>query len=141
MQKWLIISDSHGMNLDEIIKSHPGFKIIHCGDWCINKSFLDKNDIIYVKGNCDISLSDSEKIIELDGYKVFITHGHKYGVKTGYINLYYRALEAECNYCFFGHTHRPTSFEMDEIKFLNPGSLRDGYYIEIIDGKIDFKRM
>ena len=30
---------------------------------------------------------------------------------------------------------------MENIKFLNPGSLKNGDYIEIIDGKIEFKRM
>lgn len=141
MQKWLIISDSHGMDLTKIVESHKDFKIIHCGDWCINKTKLDELGIIYVKGNCDITFTDTDKLILLDGFKVYITHGHMYGVKTGYMNLYYKALESQCDYCFFGHTHIKTSFEMENIKFLNPGSLKNGDYIEIIDGKIEFKRM
>ena len=36
----------------------------------------------YVPGNCDFSAADSEVIIEAEEKKIFLTHGHRYSVKT-----------------------------------------------------------
>lgn len=143
MQKWLIISDSHGMDLKEILEAHKDFVIFHCGDFCCNRSILDEYGVKYVKGNCDFLLAqDTEKELQIDGYTVFITHGHKYNVKSTYTGIYYRALEVGANYCLFGHTHRESDFIEEGVHFLNPGSLKDsGSYIEIIDGNVSFKRM
>lgn len=143
MQKWLIISDSHGMDLRTILEAHKDFKIFHCGDFGINKSILDEYGVIYVKGNCDLSFGTAtEKEVTIDGYKILITHGHRYNVKSTYSGIFYAAREAEVDYLMFGHTHQEADFSEEGTRFLNPGSLKyGGTYIEIIDGKVLFKRM
>lgn len=144
MEKLLIISDSHGLT-DELIKlcrSHRDYKILHLGDFCINEKTLNDLNICYVKGNCDFSRADSEKLLEINGKKIFMTHGNKYNVKSSIMNLYYKALELNVDYCLFGHTHHELMCIEDGITFLNPGSLKDtGSYIEIVEGKVSFKRM
>ena len=43
--------------------------------------------------------------------------------------IYYKALENQCVGAFFGHTHRASYTEMDDVVLMNPGSLtrpRDG---------------
>lgn len=144
MQKWLIVSDSHGLNkeLKELFDTHKDYKIFHCGDYCINDKLLKEYNVNYVRGNCDFSRHSLEEIIDIDGFKILLTHGHKYDVKRTYTNIYYRALELNADYVFFGHTHRQSNFCEDGITFLNPGSLKDSLsYIEVVEGIITFKRM
>ncbi|MGM9972132.1 MAG: metallophosphoesterase family protein [Anaeroplasmataceae bacterium] len=144
MRKLLIVSDSHGEfeKLKELIYNHKDFYCIHLGDYCISDSVLDEMRICYVKGNCDFSRAEAEKILNIDENIIFMTHGHKYNVKSTYVNIYYKALECKARYCLFGHTHREVIFEEDGIIFINPGSFRDtGSYVEIIDDKVVFKRM
>ena len=66
---------------------------------------------------------------------MFITHGHKYNVKMRLDSIYYKTLELDCNYLLFGHTHYPVCQNLNGIYVLNPGSLRDGTYITIIDNE------
>jgi putative phosphoesterase len=79
--------------------------------------------LIMVKGNCDFSTYPEEVILEIDGHKILVTHGHNYRVKTGLDNLYYRAKELEADIALFGHTHTPYQESEDGILFVNPGSL------------------
>ena len=142
MRNLLIISDSHHMNneLEEILKKYKDFFIIHCGDYCIDNKILKKYNVVYVDGNCDRFDDNLERIIELDGKKILITHGHMYNVKYSYQNLYYRAKENECDYVFFGHTHEKALFNHDGITFINPGSLKYGRtYVLVINDEIIFK--
>ena len=60
--------------------------------------------------------------IEIDGVKILLTHGHRYGVKNGYLNLIMRAKELQVNAVIFGHTHIPEVFTEDGVLFVNPGS-------------------
>ena len=48
---------------------------------------------------------EDEKIIEVCGKKIFITHGHFYGVKEGMQRLLYRGLELKVDIALYGHTH------------------------------------
>ncbi|MCT4634604.1 MAG: metallophosphoesterase [Firmicutes bacterium] len=127
----LVISDSHGniSNLEKIdIESFD--LLIHCGDFVSDVKMISdkyKIDIEYVKGNCDYnSDDDEERILELLGHKILITHGHKYGVKYSISKLYYRALELEVDLAIFGHTHLPFDESYDGIRFINPGSISLG---------------
>lgn len=145
MKKLLVISDSHHElnELIELCEKYKDYMIIHCGDYCIDEDILDKYGVIYVRGNCDaLSKAPSERLIDVDGEKIFITHGHKYGVKEDLLRLKYKALEQGISYVFFGHTHVETYFKEDGVVFINPGSLRyTRSYALIEDGKVLLKRM
>jgi len=135
MRNLLIISDTHRDTslMEELIKKYKGYMIIHCGDYCVKRDILDKYDITCVDGNCDQYDDNIEKVIEIDSKRILITHGHKYRVKMGYMNLYYRAMELMCDYVFFGHTHEACVFSDNNITFINPGSLKYGRTYAVIE--------
>ena len=68
------------------------------------------------------------------GRKVFLTHGHLYGVKTNLNELEKKAREENADICIFGHTHREYLVEKDGTVYVNPGALQDKKYV-IYDGR------
>lgn len=145
-----VVSDTHR---DKSIIKKLGKTIekadmmIHLGDNVADAEELGKvykNKIINVRGNCDFGLrTPLERVEEISGVKILITHGHKYDVKNNLTQLRNRAEELKVNIALFGHTHvSEISFE-DGIWFINPGSAslpRDGQksiaFIELKDGEI-----
>ncbi len=76
-----------------------------------------------VSGNCDINPEEPrETVLELEGKRIFICHGHNYRVKMTLQMLYYRALELKCDAALFGHTHSPYSSYDGGVLLFNPGS-------------------
>ncbi|NEZ46836.1 metallophosphoesterase [Clostridium niameyense] len=107
--------------------------IIHLGDNVEDVKSIYKyydGKIINVRGNCDFNLSAPLELVEeIEGKRFLITHGHKYNVKYSLANLRYKALEVEADVVLFGHTHVSQIEFMDNIWFINPGSVslpRDG---------------
>ncbi len=106
---------------------------------------LKKQEVVYaVRGNCDFDGKyPEERIIEIQGKKIFICHGHKYGVKYGYNSIYYRGKEVGADIVLFGHSHLPIIEEYDGLILMNPGSVSRGMgkidktlgYIDLIDNK------
>lgn len=132
MKRVLIMSDSHGnnYNVDKAMKKARalgGFDIlVHLGD--VGDSFRAIENAAGVtsymlKGNCDYNpeLRDFCEI-EICGHKVFMTHGHRYGVDMGLDTLRYAALERGCDIAMFGHIHKPVLDEGD-VTIVNPGSI------------------
>ncbi len=142
----LIFSDSHGSisSMTNVIDREKNIDyIIHAGDVykdvCeLIKFYPDKN-FIYVIGNNDYFVKNqpSERLFELGGVKIFLTHGHNYSVKYGLYNIYAAAREKGASLCIFGHTHSRLNEEQDGIRLFNPGSsVRSSGLLEIQDGKI-----
>lgn len=121
----LIMSDSHGNEprLKRIVSRVNGDHVIHCGDFCTEKVPLLASSSTVVKGNCDFADSPEEEIWEKEGYRFFITHGHRYQVKTSLLSLKYRAQEVCANIVCFGHSHYPLCQKVGEILYINPGSI------------------
>lgn len=131
-----ILSDSHGdlvLAKEAVQKMGQVDLLIHAGDYyrdalCLGELF----GLGYkaVAGNCDRNYpGPEEEIFELGSYKIYLTHGHLFGVKMGLMRLYYRAVEIGADIVIFGHTHVAFNEKIDEIFFLNPGSIsrhRDG---------------
>lgn len=141
-----LLSDSHGdlYNAKKAISSMGSVDmLVHLGDYCRDAEALSKQldrEIIYVRGNCDFSsAAESDKIIDVSGKRLLLTHGHNYNVKGDYIDLYFKALESGVDAVLFGHTHMADVFEKNCILFINPGSVsrpRDGiktYAVVTID--------
>lgn len=128
MSKILIISDSHGLTRElEIIKARHLCEVevmIHCGDSQLSPSQKSIADFVTVLGNCDYDGFPLETTIEVAGRRLFITHGHKYSVKTSLMRLNYRAAEVEADIVCFGHSHVLGAEVIDGRLFLNPGSIR-----------------
>ncbi len=129
-KKILIVSDSHGQNhnLFRILeKEKPYDMLIHCGDFEYYGQELETRagcEVHIVAGNNDYDREFPQKaIIRFGSHKALIVHGHRYRLYAGLTDLYYAALEAEADYVFFGHLHRPVQETYNGITFLNPGSV------------------
>ena len=116
--------------------------VLHAGDHIADAKELCQRfpQIVfeYVPGNCDFSSADTEVVVEADGKRIFLTHGHNYYVKVdeNYSALLKRAEELGCDCAVFGHTHRSICELRHNVMLLNPGSIKSGTYgvIEIEKG-------
>lgn len=151
--KILVISDTHGdtNKAEEAIKSNKEVSlIIHLGDYFRDaqklSSLFPSIPMEYIYGNSDFMIDDvpAEKMLEVCGKKIFITHGHRYSVKWDYDKLFKKAEELHADMLLFGHTHVPDIIVKDKYYVLNPGSTSDprddsdeSYaIIEIDNGKV-----
>ena len=97
-------------------------------------------DFYHVPGNCDFFTSAPPSLtISLDGVRIFLTHGHLFGVKSGLTRLTLEARRVGAQLALFGHTHIQHMEERDGLTLLNPGAAgrfgRSGYaVVEIKDG-------
>jgi len=146
--KILIFSDTHGAiqpMLDAVHAEAPDH-VIHLGDHIRDADALAEIiscPVIRIAGNCDfMDLCSDHLVLEFGGVRLFLTHGHKYGVKTNLLRLTYAAMEAGANAALFGHTHCRLNQEHDGIILFNPGSC--GHYaptygvLHIVDGAPSF---
>lgn len=84
---------------------------------------LFKVPIYAVSGNCDIVAEEPrETVIEIEGKRILLTHGHMYRVKMTLQLLSYRAQELKCDAALFGHTHSGYSSYDYNVLLFNPGS-------------------
>ena len=100
--------------------------IIHAGDNFSDSKYIHKMTklgVIGVKGNCDFENVEDEITFEVEGYNIFVCHGHNYNVKSSLNDLEKKAKNIGADIVIFGHTHIPMNTTRDGILFLNPGSL------------------
>ncbi len=125
----LVVSDSHRLEheLREIVQRHRDevTTFLHCGD-----SELDETNQVLVpfhvvKGNCDF-FGDFPKllVVEADGLRICLVHGHYFDVKSSLFDLQRRAKAEGCQVACFGHSHQVVAEEMDGVLMVNPGSIR-----------------
>lgn len=133
MKRILVISDSHGRNddiegvLQQVESIGKIDYMIHCGDVERGDDYiraLFECPCTMVSGNNDYYLDlPMEEIIEIEGFKILVTHGHYHYVNSGVHHLKEYARQQGVDIVMFGHTHVPF-FEKDEdLVTLNPGSL------------------
>lgn len=147
MTKICVFSDSHGYGdpmLHAIRVESPDL-IIHLGDGESDLAKVKGNfpdlEIRSVRGNCDVFSAEPVLLqTEVEGKKIFATHGHTYNVKLDrdYRRLRYAALESDARIVLFGHTHIPYHDRCWGMEILNPGSICAGpspsYGVLVIDG-------
>jgi uncharacterized protein len=127
--KVLIISDSHGLTdeLQEIRKRHEGETeaMFHCGDSELEADHPAMQGYAAVRGNCDLEARFANEVIEdVEGYRFFVAHGHMHNVKSTLMNLKYSAAVHGAKIVCFGHSHLAGAEYVDDILFINPGSIR-----------------
>jgi putative phosphoesterase len=126
--KILAFSDSHHdiSGLQYPIQSESPDIVIHLGDNVDDALRAQKMfpDIIFhvVKGNCDFNSIDSEKTLELTNYNFFITHGHKYSVKSTFKRVVAKGIDQKADIILFGHTHKAYIQKQNGVWIINPGS-------------------
>ena len=112
--KILICSDSH-TRLDyfqKVIDLEEPEMIIFGGDHstdAIDMSLVySEIPFKIVRGNTDYFDKDTRdiEIFEVNGKKVFLTHGHLFGVKSNLNEIEKKAVSENADICIFGHTHR-----------------------------------
>lgn len=129
MAKILIVSDSHSSaemleHIGQLHGSHVDL-MLHCGDSELAESDPAIKNFKSVKGNCDFYGDfPDEEIHEISGTKILVTHGHLYSVKSTLVNLFYKAKEAGAEIVCFGHSHLLGAEMIDDVLFINPGSIR-----------------
>ena len=127
--KILIVSDTHKShrNLERVLEIvKPVDMLIHLGDTEGGEDYIEAladcpSHII--RGNNDF-FSDllQEEEFELEGYHIFITHGHYYYVAMSEERLKEEARERGADIVMYGHTHRPALSRDADLITLNPGS-------------------
>lgn len=133
----LVISDSHGDSyaVRQAIAEQPTAKILFfLGDGEYDLSFL--NDVPNaglfvhkVRGNCDYGSSLPASVIdEVNGVRIYATHGYLEQVKYGSGVLAERARDCGASIALYGHTHVPDTTYCDGLWLVNPGSIREGKY-------------
>ena len=148
--KVLIVSDTHGRdeNLELAVNREAPFDmLVHCGDVEGREFYIEalaECPCSIVSGNNDF-FSDlpREDVIEIEGNKILVTHGHYYGVSMAFDQLAEAARSRGCNAAFFGHIHVPVVEKEAGVLLVNPGSLafprqrgrRPSYAVMETDGK------
>jgi len=140
------ISDTHG-GLEDTLQALEGLKdaekICHIGDVLyhgprndlpenydpkeLSNVLKDRDDIIFVRGNCDADvdemvleheLSIKSRVVTFDGYRFYLVHGYE-GTEEERLQ---QAKEHGCHVVVSGHTHVKVLEKKDGIVVLNPGS-------------------
>ena len=146
----LILSDSHGRAdcMAEAIHRVKPDGILFAGDGLRDLSHCDISCPLWaVRGNCDWShtplivgesslLPEDEELITIEGIRILLTHGHRYGVKGGLGTAAAHALSRQADVLVFGHTHIPLEHRLipdvacdfsvnRPLILFNPGSIGD----------------
>lgn len=127
----LLFSDSHG-NIRNMVnavnKSGKIDVVIHLGD-CVSdilrvQELYGNMHFEFVQGNNDwVRGYQLEKCLDIEGKRIYITHGHQYNVKYDYQRIVAKGHAISADAVFFGHTHEPEEFFSDGMLALNPGSI------------------
>lgn len=140
----LIFSDSHGCfeamkeALARQVRRPDG--VLFLGDGLRDAEMLESDIPWYtVKGNCDWFGGErpDEIVMAMGGHTLLLTHGHRYGVKSGLGALLKHAAEVGADVVMYGHTHKPDLQVVNAgesvgnkilekpIYLFNPGSIGD----------------
>lgn len=151
MKTAVVLSDTHG-NKKDLIKLEGILLetdyVIHLGDGYYDLNVFGNeilNKTVRVIGNCDTNNADIDRLIEIEGVKIFLTHGDRYGVKRGVDNLFYKAKEIGADVVFYGHNHSAKIENHDGITIANPGTItryaarKTFIYAVFFDGKAVLK--
>ena len=140
--KILVVSDSHDNTaaLERIIKSQTKAEVVlFLGDGISDldhvKYKYPQKMFISVRGNNDWSCdSPMNEIREIEGKRIFMTHGHRYNVKYGL---------GKCNSAdivLYGHTHEQKYVFYQGMHIMCPGAVMNypGEYgvIDIQKGQV-----
>lgn len=147
--KILVFSDSHGAmgKMVEAMEHERPHHVFFLGDHYrdgIELSQLYPNiPMDIVRGNCDWGKGPDLRVVELEGVRFLLTHGHLQYVKSGLDELLQEAKNRQVQVACFGHTHLAKVVYRDGIYLMNPGSAggchaREGYgVIEALGGSVN----
>ena len=125
-----VVSDSHGQ-LEALRAAAAALGEVdlwlHAGDCSQDSRVLSEVSaapVIAVKGNCDGSAQTKpDEFIELEGCYIWLTHGHRHGVKYNCDELVWWAKEYRVQAVVYGHSHQPDNRFDSGVLVFNPGSV------------------
>ena len=130
--KAVIVSDSHGRfgGIQDVIEREAPFDVfLHGGDIQGGSGRIEEwagCPVYVVKGNCDWSGDyPGEIMVPFGSHRIFLTHGHRYGVKTDHRTLAMAAKERGADVAIHGHSHIPAVNEAYGVIVLCPGSISE----------------
>ncbi len=132
--KILVFSDSHRNNdpMFAAVKNERPDMIIHLGDHYSDAMLLSRRfpeiPLTAVPGNCDFSDEPATCLLEVEGHRILLCHGHQYHVKQSLLTLTYAAKEQHAEAALFGHTHRICCDYHNGLLLFNPGSIGEPHY-------------
>ena len=131
-KKILVVSDNHRKldNIYKLLDENPDIAyFIHLGDSegsedAIRTHLPKGCESYFVQGNNDFFAYLPKEIeMRLGKERLFLTHGHLYGVGFDLQGLADEARARNCSMALFGHTHRPFSRMVNGVLCINPGSI------------------
>ncbi len=141
--KILVFSDSHSSFsfMRRCIEAVRPDAMIHLGDYYSDGQTMAEEypriPIYQVPGNCDAHrgyIPDPEiQLISIHGVRIYMTHGHRHGVKMSPYKLLADARAANVQAVLFGHTHVAVCRQEDGLWVLNPGPASFGGSAGIIE--------
>ena len=139
--KILVLSDSHGRVglIQDIIEKERFDEAIFLGDGLKDFEYIDDERFVKVAGNCDLFSTEQKEIcLNFENVKILATHGHLYKAKLGLYGLLKEAKAKQIHLVLYGHTHTQKEEIIEDVRFINPGSLANGKYalLELIEGQV-----
>lgn len=124
-----VFSDTHG-NIEPMCRAvlaHGPDAALHLGDCVRDAQALRQRfpalDVRAVRGNCDFGGGAPDRLLlDWEGVRILMTHGHLYNVKTTLDSLRNAAGFTGARLALYGHTHQAEYREEGGVVFLNPGS-------------------
>lgn len=124
------MSDSHGdtQAIDKALQLAGKIDHwLHAGDCIPDAEYLQVAadvPVTMAAGNCDWPGGNApgEVLLELGGHRIFLTHGHLYGVRYTTEALQEAAAERGAELAVYGHTHI-ADITPGNVLVLNPGSV------------------
>lgn len=124
--KLVVFSDAHGNKqaVERVINYNSDADyLISLGDSELPLSYLQSKNIVMIKGNYPFDAGFKYEIkMNFHNKKVYLTHGHKYGVHKENKKLIQYGLNKGFDLIMFGHTHIVFQEEIEGMLVLNPGS-------------------
>lgn len=129
-----VISDTHGdqLAIRQLIKVVTDVDMwLHAGDCSQDAEYLRSLvtvPVVAACGNCDgQTTARIDEFVEIASHKIWLTHGHRYGVKHGNDELLLLAKHHGMNVVIYGHTHTPENCWCEDVLLFNPGSAACSY--------------
>ncbi len=158
--KLIVISDTHGRahRIEEVLSRHNGYDmLLFLGDGLRDLYGKEYLGAVCVRGNCDTFLPCgeavyAERMLDADGVKILMMHGHEWGVKSSHARAAAHAARLEADVLLYGHTHTaeekyyPEGSELcgcvleKPLYVFNPGSLGKPNGADASFGVIEIKK-
>lgn len=126
--KILVLSDSHGrlsLMLDAVERERPQ-RVFFLGDHYHDALALGDAypglTVDAVRGNCDFCAAPDELVVDVEGFRFLLTHGHHYYAKNGTDWLVDAAKARGADMVCFGHTHEGLYMPQGGVWLFNPGT-------------------